>query len=284
MGKEVTTPKTTAVGASGYDYGEAAGEGFEGLKSTDLSIPFLSVMQSNSVLVEDETNDIKAGDIVNSVTGEVMKQPIVIHPCHKDHLWAEWIPRAKGGGRGDSHEDDSPVVRAVIAANGGSRIPPEDADGKRNPFKTEGGMDLIETFYYYVMIMDADGVAHEGFAILPFSSTKIKIQKDWTSSMYMIKGRPPMVANRALMTTVKQNAKGKNFFNLSIRPFGDTWVAGLIKPDEAGMVLMEEAREFKRMIESGEAKAASDTEGQEGSGGSSGNGGSNGSDDDEMPF
>ena len=258
MAKEVAKAKTTAVGS--YDYGEYAGEGFEDVKSTDLSIPFLSVMQASSKLVKAEDNNIKAGDIVNSVTGEVMKQPIVVHPVHKDHLWAEWTPRSKGGGRGDSHEDDDPMVQKIIADNGGNRIPPEDADGKRNPFKTPEGMDLIETFYYYVMIMDADGKEHEGFAVLPFSSTKIKVQKDWTSSMYMIKGRPPMVAHRAVISTVKENAKGEDYFNLLIRPFGDTWKEGLIQPDEAGNVLMQEGRDFRAMIRSGSARAATETE------------------------
>lgn len=285
MGKAVAKTKTTAVAAGDYDYGEMAGEGFEGLGADDLSIPFLTLMQSNSELVEDEGNNIKAGDIVNSVTGEVMKQPIIIHPAHKDHFWAEWIPRSKGGGRGDSHEDNSPLVRSIIKNNNGSRIPPEDADGKRNPFKTPDGMDLVETFYYYVMIMDADGASHEGFAILPFSSTKIKIQKDWTSSMYMVKGRPPMVAHRATLTSVKQHAKGKNFFNLSIRPFGDTWVEGLIKPDEAGMVLIEEARDFRAMIESGEAKPATETEEKSSESSPTGGGKTGGSsNDDEIPF
>jgi hypothetical protein len=281
--QEVAKANTTAMTTGGYDYGDAAGEGFEGLGANDLSIPFLTLMQSNSVLVEDETNEIKAGDIVNSVTGEVMKQPIIIHPCLRDHLWAEWVPRAKGGGRGDSHDDNSPLVQSVIKANSGSRIPPEDADGKRNPFKTPAGLDLIETFYYYVMIMDADGVSHEGFAIIPFSSTKIKVQKDWTSSMFMVKGRPPLVASRAVMTSVKQLGKGKTFYNLSIRPFGETWTHCLIKPDEAGMALMNEAREFKNMIESGAAKPAQETQETDGSaGGAAASGGLD--NDEKIPF
>lgn len=283
-GKAVATAKTTAV--TNYDYGDDAGEGFEDVKSSDLSIPFLSLMQSNSVLVEDDSNEIKAGDIVNSVTGEVMKQPIIIHPCHKDHIWAEWHSRNSAeSGRGESHEDGSQVVRDIIEANNGSRIPPKDADNKRNPFKAPNGMDLIETFYYYVMIMDADGKTHEGFAVLPFSSTKIKIQKDWTSSMYMIKGRPPLVAHRATLTSIKQNANGKNFYNFSIRPFGESWRDGLIAPDEEGMTLMGEARDFKNMILSGSASAATQTE-DNSEGVTSGKGQTSGSksDDDEIPF
>jgi len=281
---DVATTKENAVGS--YDYGDHKHEGFEDVKVTDLSIPFISVMQSNSVLVEDDDHPAKAGDLVNSVTGEIVSQPFVVQPIHKDHLWAEWVPRSKGGGRGDSHEDGSPIVLEVLRKNGGSRIPPENADGQRMPFKTPDGMDLIETHYVYCLILDETGTESIGYCVLPFSSTKIKVQKDWWTSMYTIKGSPPLMANRAKVSTTKQTAKGKTFYNLSIRPFGDTWIGSLIKPDEAGMAMLTAAREFREMIEGGLAKAATETEGKvsdQGSGDSS-RGGTSGDGDDEAPF
>lgn len=288
-GKEVAKAKNTAVGD--YDYGDMKHAGFEDVKVTDLSIPFISVMQSNSVLVEDDDNDIKSGDLVNSVTGEVVKQPLIIQPVHKDHLWAEWVPRTKGGGRGDSHEDGAQIVQDVLKKNGGSRIPPEDADGKRMPFKTPDGMDLIETHYVYCLILDEDGLESVGYCVLPFSSTKIKVQKDWWTSMYTIKGAPPLVANRAKVSTTKQTAKGKTFYNLSIKPFGDTWAKALIIPDETGKAMMTAALEFRDMISQGLAKAATETEGKVADTGSTGDspkasGGAGGSSagDEDIPF
>lgn len=283
--KEVTKAETTNVG--NYDYGDHKHEGFEDVKVSDLSIPFISVMQSNSVLVEDDDHPAKSGDMVNSVTGEIVTQPFIVQPIHKDHLWAEWIPRTKGGGRGDSHEDSSPLVLAILKANGGSRIPPEDADGKRMPFKTPDGMDLIETHYVYCLILDETGTESIGYCVLPFSSTKIKVQKDWWTSMYTIKGSPPLIANRAKVSTVKQTAKGKTFYNLSIRPFAETWISSLIKPDEAGLAMLTAAREFREMIEGGLAKAAVETEGKVSDTGDSSSGGGGSSDDggdDEIPF
>ena len=70
-GKEVAKPKGTAVGGV-YDYGDMKHSGFEDTKASDLSIPFISVMQSNSVQVEDEDHPAKSGDLVNSVSGEVV--------------------------------------------------------------------------------------------------------------------------------------------------------------------------------------------------------------------
>lgn len=256
--QEVAKKANTEVGV--YDYGEMSGRGFEDTNREDLSIPFISVMQSNSKQVEDEEHPAKSGDLVNSVSGEVIKQPLIVQPVHKDHLWAEWIPRNKGGGRGDSHPDDDPMVQALIKANGGNRIPPEDADGKRNPFKTPDGMDLVETFYYYVYLLDETGTEQIGFAVLPFSSTKIKVHKDWWTNMHTLRGKPPLEANRAVVSTVKQNAKGQDFFNLRIRPFGETWQQSLIEPNEVGISLMKNAQKFMDMIKKGEANAAVETE------------------------
>ena len=276
--------KTGSLEVGNYDYGNQKHAGFEDVKVTDLSIPFISVMQSNSKLVGDADHPAKAGDMVNSVTGEVVKQPLIVHPVHKDHLWAEWIPRNKGGGRGDSHEDDSQIVKDVIKKNGGSRIPPLNSDNERKPFRLENGMDLVETHYVYCLIMNEEGTEHMGYCVLPFSSTKIKVQKDWWTAMYTLKGAPPLVANRARVSTVQQTGNGQQFFNLSIKAFADTWLEGLIPPDEAGFKLMKEASDFREMIESGLAKAAVETEDTGSSGGSDGGGSSPSSDDDDTPF
>lgn len=266
---EVAKASEGAVGT--YDYGDQfKHEGFEDVKVTDLSIPFISVMQSNSKLVEDEDNPAKAGDLVNSVTGEIVPQPIIVQPIHKDHLWAEWTPILKGGGRGDSHEDGSQVVLDVIKANGGSRIPPEDASGQRQPFKAPNGLDLVETHYVYCLILNEEGTESIGYCVLPFSSTKIKVQKDWWTSMYTIKGAPPLCANRAKVSTTKQIGKGKTFYNLLIRPLNETWIGSLIKPDDAGISMLTAAREFREMINSGLAKAATETEGMVSEGSASG--------------
>ena len=279
--QEVAKPAETGVAVI-HDYGEMKHEGFEDTKVTDLSIPFISVMQSNSAQVEDDDHPAKSGDLVNSVSGEVVPQPLIAQPVHKDHLWAAWVPRSKGGGRGDSYTDDDPMVQAIIKNNGGSRIPPEDSDGKRPPFKTPDGLfDLVETHYVYVLILDPAGKEPLGYAVLPFSSTKIKVQKDWWTNMYTLRGAPPLQANRATISTTKQTKKGKTFYNFLIRPFGDTWMQGLIPPDEAGIALIKHGQEFRDMIQSGLATAAVETED---SAGETSGAKPSGDDANDMPF
>jgi len=289
-GKEVAETKGTAVASGGYDYGEYSHSGFEGTTINDLSIPFINVLQSNSPEVEDQLIEgCKAGDLINSVTKEILKQPVVVIPVYKEAAVVEWVPRTKGGGLVDRHELDSQVFKDAIAKNGGSRIPPKDADGKRIQFKSPAGNDLVETYYVYCLIMDADGKETEGYCVLSFSSTKIKVHKDWMTAMYTQKGRPPIFANRCKISTTKQKNDSGTYYNYKISPMADTWKESLINPG-VDMELLKEAKEFGTMIENGLARADFDsiahTGGDDES--ASGKGGGQGkplpSDSDEIPF
>jgi hypothetical protein len=286
---EVDTVKNTAVAS--YDYGAMAHEGFEGTTIKDLSIPFMNVLQALSPEVQDETvPGAKAGDLLNSVTKEIVKQPLVVIPIYKEESWVEWIPRIKGGGLVGRYEPDSDIVKALIHQNGGSRIPPKDAEGKRIAFKSAAGNDIIETHYVYCLIMDEDGQTIEGYCVLSFASAKIKAYKDWMTALYTQKGLPPIFANRAKISTVKQKNEAGTYFIYGVAPFADTWRESLIPPNEEGMKLLKEAKEFRDMIQDGlarpdfdsMAKSGSDADTSGGPSGGSGKAGSNG--DDEIPF
>lgn len=279
---DVATTKATAVGEA-YDYGSMAHEGFEDVTVNDLSIPYISLLQTNSPEVEDQLIEgCKPGDLVNSVTKEILKQPIVIQAVMREVSWVLWRPRNQGGGIVGVYAPDSQEVKDVLTANNGSKIPPKGPDGKRIPFKI-GTNELVETYQFYCLVMDDEGTETVGYCVLSFSSTKIKIQKDWMTAMFTQKGAPPMIAFRSLLSTQKQKAEGGSFFNFKIDPFGGSWRSSLIVPDEAGMALLKGAKEFKEMIDSGLAKA--DTSSVSGESGASGAGaGGEGTGDGAIPF
>ena len=260
-GKEVTKPKETAVSDQAFDYGEYKHAGFEGTKITDLSIPFMNVLQPMSPEVVDEkVQGARAGDLLNSVTKEIMKQPLIVIPVFKEAAVVEWVPRNKGGGLVARHELDCDMYREAIAKNGGSRIPPKDADGKRIPFKSPAGNDLVETYYVYCLILNEEGTEIEGYCVLSFSSTKIKVHKDWMTSMYTIKGAPPLFANRCAVSTVRETRESGTSYNYKITPMQGNWRDSLIPPNtEDGLALLKEAKEFADMIEQGLARADFDS-------------------------
>lgn len=253
--------KDAALPASVYDYGQDAGAGFEGTSGADLSIPFLSILQSNSPQVEeDNPKGSKPGLLYNTVTRELTsgEDGIVFLPVHKELAYVEWVPRDQGGGFVGLHDPNSEEVRRAIAANGGQRI------GK---LSMDNGHELIETHYVYGLILDADGKESSGFAVLSFTSTKIKPCRDWLTAMYTLKGRPPIFANRARIKTVKQKNEKGTFFNYQIEPLRETWLKSLIHPVEEA-ALLTEAREFRDMVISGMARAAFETQSATGDGSS----------------
>ena len=276
--KKSTAVATQETGGAvaGYDYGEQGGAGFEGTTSDDLSIPFLSILQSNSPQVVDEDPaGAKSGMFFNTVTRELTSSDdgLVVIPVHKDMAFVEWVPRGEGDSSGGGfvglHMPDSDVVKDAITANGDNRM------GK---IPLENGNELVETHYVYCLLLDAEGKISNGFAVISFTSTKIKPQRDWFTSMYTLKGRPPLFANRAIFRTVKQENKHGKFFNFRIDPFAATWKDSLIDP-VAEKELLEEATKFRKMVTSGMAKAAHDTERA-----AAGSGKGTGEDGEDAPF
>lgn len=256
---EVTKTTTASVPAAVNDYGADAGTGFEGMSGSDLSIPFLSVLQSNSPQVEDENpKGSKPGMLINTVTGELIEgdKGVPFLPVHKETSHVEWVPRDAGGGFVGLHDSNGETVKAAIAANGGNRI------GKLRV----GTNELIETHYVYGLILNEAGTETEGFGVISFTSTKIKPYKDWTTAMYTMKGRPPIFANRAVIKTVKQKNEKGSFHNFKIEPLRETWIKSLINP-VAEAALLAEAKAFRDMVTSGMARAAFETQNATGDGG-----------------
>lgn len=241
MSKEVAKKGGNAVIP---DYGEHAGSGFEGTTAADLSIPFIALLQNNSPQVEnDDPKGSKPGMLFNTVTQELVdgEKGLVFLPVSRKQAYVEWITRDEGGGLVAVHEPDSEFVRAALKENPGGF-------GK---MKVDGH-DLVQTYYFYGLLLDEKGEKPDGFAVISFTSTKIKPQRDWWTAMQMVGKNIPLWAFRSRVTSVKQkNTKG-TFFNFRISPFGDTWRDDLVKPDSE---LFTAAVNFRDMVESGAAKA-----------------------------
>lgn len=253
--KEVATIEET--GSALYNYEGDSGGGLDDIGSNELSIPFINILQKSSPEVEEGIlPGAEPGAFLNTVTQEIIPgtDGFVFIPCHRDEAWVEWVPRVRGGGYVDAHSPDSDLVRGLIAKNGGKRIPPKGSDGKRIPFLSPDKNEVVETYYVYGLLMDPSGESSSGFAVLSFTSTKITKYKNWVTSMKMLAGNPPIFANRAKITTSKESRPGGTSFNFHIAPLKGTWASSLINP-QTQRHLLDEAKAFREMILSGQAKA-----------------------------
>lgn len=269
------------------DYGDDTGAGFESNDTRDKMIPFLTIIQDLSPQVKGETKieGAQIGMIFNTVTQELWKGDVglVIQPVMKHRLWVPWIPRAKGGGMPEDHapmESDNPVVLKLLEAVGGR---PKGPMPLVKNAKGEVEVEVVETVYLYAFILSDDGLEIQGPAMIAFKSTGIGPWRQWNTSMELLKGRPPIFANRARMkTTDHKNKVGQISKNWAITPFKENWAASLISPaTEKG--LLEQAKAFITQIKSGMVKVDLSGAGQ-GDGGSGGGGDGAGLPDEEAPF
>jgi hypothetical protein len=256
-GTAVAATKTTAV-ATPNAYGEDAGLGFEGTTAKDLAIPFLGILQTNSPQVEGGDKPVegaKPGMIINTVTGELHdgSKGVPFIPVHYDRAFVEWKPRDAGGGFVASHDPDSELVKAEVAKQ------------PRGKIILANKNELIETEYCYGLVLDADFETVLGFAVQSITSTKLTPWRKFKSALYMLKGRPPLLANRAVLMTEKQKNEKGTFFNAKYVPAKGTWLTSLIAPDSP---LLQEAKEFRQLVITGIAKAAFETQNAAGDTGS----------------
>lgn len=245
--KETAVAVATDQVPSTYDYGEYGRAGFEEMKSSDLSLPFISLLQPMSPQVDAEQG-IHPGMLFNTVTGQAIsgKEGITFIACHKEVNFIEFVKRENGGGFIAAHPEGSPVIADAIKLNKGKRAA---------KYTLANDHELIETHSVYGLILNAEGSEVEGFAVITFTSTKIKPCRNWMTALYTIKGRPPIFAARSVIKTEKQQNDKGTFFNYKIEPLRGDWVKSLLNP-VTEKHLLQEALTFREAITSGAAKAS----------------------------
>jgi hypothetical protein len=151
-----------------------AGVGVQDLKTEDLAIPFLKVLQKMSPELDDL--DVRAGDIFNSVTKESVpgKEGVRVINCAYHLQYIEWEPR--GSGSGAPFQIYAPGVGL-----------PETQRGEDNrDYVVDGnGRYLERTAQHYVLAMDQDGLTQQ--AVISMKATQFKKSKQWNSALKSLK-------------------------------------------------------------------------------------------------
>lgn len=248
------------------DYGDDRGAGTSHLAADEKSIPFLNLLQSNSPEVEKQTvPGAKAGMFLNTVTKELIPGNVglVIQPVWHDRSIVEWKDRDKGGGLVGRHSPTSPEALEAKEAHGGNFI-----STKENPVR-RGENFMVDTRYLYCNILSEDGEEFTGaYFLLAASKSKIKPTQDFVTSIDILRGRPPLFAARAHLTSVVQIQKGsgKEFYNIRFMPHvqGATYRDTLIPAKAADGVtkhpLLVIGRQFQDAITGGVLKADFDAQ------------------------
>lgn len=269
-------PQTQALVDSDLDYGEDAGQGFENQDMSDRKLPIIELLQPLSPAVAESKGKVYAGQFRNTVTGAIYDEVYFV-PAITDHCWGEWVNRDDGGGFRGRHPKDSKVVADALARNGkavGKIRIPQPADPKTG--KVAPDHELVESFEIYAILYDGKTSETLGFAMIPFTSTKIKVYRAWNSMIAnfaptingkkLRPGAVPIFAHRVLMTS-ESETKGQYTFMIPV-----------LSPAEGGEDLKNsllpktdyrymEAKKLHDDVLAGHAKAAYETSSQEPQGG-----------------
>jgi hypothetical protein len=189
---------------------EDANLGHEDVRSSDLAIPYLGVIQALSPQLDDSKGEYiegaKAGDIFLSTSKRCWKgrgpdAGILFVPAAFQARWNEWTPRTEGGG----------FVRAFDLGE----KPPRSSDRDiRVPLAN--GNEAVLSHYHYVVVVDfAEGTYERAVAAL--QSTQIKHSKALNTILLSLRMRteqgaatPPRFASVVRGSVVEEaNAKGK---------------------------------------------------------------------------
>lgn len=258
----VTTKKNTNITVATSQLFESdAGLGVDDLKTEDLAIPFLKILQKMSPEL-DEHEDARAGDIYNTVTKERTsgKEGVVVVNIYYQLNYIEWEPRGTGNG----------APTSVYTAT--DNIPPTERGEDGKDYVVGGnGRYLERTAQHYVLIVDDEGVTQQ--ALISMKSTQFKKSKQWNSAMKVLKmedssGKmftPARFSHKwELKTTGEENANGS----------WHGWEIKKLAPIE-NIELYLEARDFARSISAGEVRVQHKQEGADKQ---------DLEDDDEVPF
>ena len=195
---------------------EDAGIGVDGLGSEDLAIPFLKVFQKMSSELDD-IEEAKAGDVVNTVTKEIVKgkEGVRVVNCAYSLQYIEWEPRGTGTG----------APYRIYAA--GEQIPQTERGDDNKDYVVGGsGRYLERTAQHYVLVIDADGMTQQ--ALLPMKATQFKKSKQWNSAMRALKMKdangnlftPPRFGHIWKLETVSEENKNGSWYGWQISKDG----------------------------------------------------------------
>jgi hypothetical protein len=186
-GKKAVAEKKDALPViAGLD--EFMGQGAEEVQSTDLAIPFLRLVQSNSPIVKkanpEYNPEASEGDILNTATGQLWSgdEGIVVLPVFYKREKLEFVLQSDGGG-------------FVAAHPGTAEFRTERNENNRDVIvagEPGEGHEILDTAQFFVVAVPDDGDPF--VAMIGMSRTQMKYAKRWlTGIVQQYNGaQPPM--------------------------------------------------------------------------------------------
>jgi len=154
------------------ELGQHSGKGMEAVKSTDLAMPFLTILQVGSPQVKEGGGEYvegaKPGLIFNTVTNATYDKIVVVPASYKTR-YTEWKPRDSGGGLVRDWGEDGSMYMKIAPDDRGRRITPT-------------GTNIVESATIFGLLHPS-----QERVIIAFSSTQRKKGRGWLTMAHNIR-------------------------------------------------------------------------------------------------
>ncbi len=184
---------------------QGGNRGSEEVKSTDMVLPRLEIVQALSPIKE-ENDEAKEGYLFNSVTQEIIGDLAYFVPVYYRMEYLVWKDQDQGGGFFGSFnsKEEADVRRKALIE-----------EDNENPDHIE----IVDTPVQYGLRISPDGLCEQ--IVISMAKTKAKVSRKW-NAMIQIAGGDRFSRVYKLTTFRDENSKGQKFFNFVVQPAGFT--------------------------------------------------------------
>jgi hypothetical protein len=205
--KEVQVKQENAVSFSNEApayINQGVARGNEEVKSTDMVLPRLELVQAQSPIKE-TSDDIREGMLFNSVTQEVIGDVAYFVNVYFRLEYLIWKDQDEGGGFfGSFNTMEEAEKRRLEVINGGEQ--PEF-------------IEIVDTPVHYGLRVTPEGQIEQ--IVISMAKSKAKVSRKW-NAMIQITGGDRFARVYKLSSFTDENKQGKKFKNFVVQPAGFT--------------------------------------------------------------
>lgn len=206
---------------------KGAARGSEEVKSTDMVLPRLEIVQALSPIKE-TNEDAKEGYLFNSVTQEIIGDLAYFVPVYFRMEYLIWKDQNQGGGFFGSFN---------TMAEAKERLAQVFAEDPSNAGTNAAGrpiVEIVDTPVQYGLRITPEGGVEQ--IVISMAKTKSKVSRKW-NAMIQIAGGDRFSRVYKLTSFRDENNKGQKFFNFVVQPAGFTPQAAYLEAERLYEVL-----------------------------------------------
>ena len=191
-----------------------AAQGLENVKTENLALPILKLLQNGSGEAQKRNQNYvegaEPGMFLNTVTKKVYDggKGIEVVPCYYKLEYQEWADFGTGSGRPENIFDASSDILSKTT---------KDPGGKD---RLENGNYILTVGQHFVLIVDGENTEP---ALISMSSSQGKVSRKWNSMMASItlEGKngpftPATYSHKYILSSVLNSGKGNQWYGFNV--------------------------------------------------------------------